>query len=105
MRVVALSLRHPASAGAPAPEILWFSTFGPVRRFARAARRAAYSSTSLRIASLCSSSVEVLHHAGETPLPLDDLDGIAKLSAESPVKIAFGEMVQTSAPLFPLYWI
>ena len=30
----------------------------------------------------------------ETPLPLDDLDGIAKLAAQSPVKIAFGEMVR-----------
>jgi hypothetical protein len=39
----------------------------------------------------------------ETPLPLDDLDGIAKLSAESPVRIAFGEMQSHHSEFYDLF--
>ena len=39
----------------------------------------------------------------ETPLPIDDIDGIAKLSANSPVPIAFGEMQSHHSEFFDLF--
>jgi L-alanine-DL-glutamate epimerase-like enolase superfamily enzyme len=39
----------------------------------------------------------------ETPLPLDDLDGIAKLASQSPVRIAFGEMQSHHSEFYDLF--